>query len=302
MDICATSASSAAAAAASNPAIARNWLNLDIFSMKKFLDDVIGPLRVPSHRRYLHYFAGLLSGHIKMNAAPLYLRYVSVDAPPTWLNYDVRAHSNGSNGNGTMNGHAAEWRTFVKVYEGLRCVFTSDIHVVPLSTRQFVFEVADALRLRGDVIVRCYHIVPSVRVYQERRELILSAQFHTCAITGGTITFGRSELDYACDGECEEMESDAFWVFGEAFYISMVFSNALQIHAFPTTTRSRCTLRSPASRATSVTFCSKVRSSRSSPSPRLPSTTVWRILTMVSCGNDDSEICCAIQLTRKIEK
>lgn len=172
--------------------------------MKKFLDDVIGPLRVPSHRRYLHYFAGLLSGHIKMNAAPLYLRYVSVDAPPTWLNYD--AAMNGNGGSSTNNAHdrrslnGSEWRTFVKVYEGLNCVFTSDIHVVPLSTRQFVFEVGQ-LRLRGDVIVRCYHIVPSLRVYQERRELILSAQFHTCAITERTITFGRTELDYACDGE-----------------------------------------------------------------------------------------------------
>lgn len=105
-------------------AIARNWLDLDIFSMKKFLEDVIGPLRVPSHRRYLHYFAGLLSGQIKMNAAPLYLRYVTVESPPSWLNYEQRSLESSDDDS------PAEWRTFVKVYEGLNCVFTSgEFHI-----------------------------------------------------------------------------------------------------------------------------------------------------------------------------
>lgn len=97
--------------------IARNWLDLDIFSMKKFLEDVIGPLRVPSHKRYLHYFSGLLSGKIKMNSSPLYLRYVAIESPPSWLNYD----------GGNNQHHQAEWRSFIKVYEGLNCVFTSGI-------------------------------------------------------------------------------------------------------------------------------------------------------------------------------
>lgn len=146
-----------------------------------------------------------------MNAAPLYLRYVSVDAPPTWLTYDAALlAANGHSDAAAAAAVSAEWRTFVKVYEGLHCVFTSAVHVVPVSTRQFVFEMngggggasgGSALRLRGDVIVRCYHIVPSVRVYQERRELIWSAQFHTCACTERTIGFGRDELDYACDGK-----------------------------------------------------------------------------------------------------
>lgn len=82
--------------------------------MKKFLEDVIGPLRVPSHRRYLQYFSGLLSGKIKMNSSPLFLRYVSIESPPSWLNYDSISSS-----------HSVEWRSFIKVYEGLNCVFTS---------------------------------------------------------------------------------------------------------------------------------------------------------------------------------
>ena len=31
--------------------IAKKWLNLDIYSMQKFLTDVVGPQRIPSHRR-----------------------------------------------------------------------------------------------------------------------------------------------------------------------------------------------------------------------------------------------------------
>lgn len=76
-----------------------------------------------------------------------------------------------------------------------------DIHVIPISTRQFMYEVGQ-LRLRGDVIIRCYQIIPNDRAYQEKRELIFSTQFHTCAITEKTISFGRGELDYACDGKC----------------------------------------------------------------------------------------------------
>lgn len=94
-------------------AIARNWLDLDIFSMKKFLEDVIGPLRIPSHRRYLQYFSGLLSGKIKINSSPLYLRFITIESPPSWLQNEPISHQQ------------AEWRSFIKIYEGINCVFTS---------------------------------------------------------------------------------------------------------------------------------------------------------------------------------
>lgn len=85
--------------------IERNWLDIDIYAMKRFLEDSIGPLRIPSQRRYLRYFSGLLSGKIKVNSLPLYLKYVTIESPPSW--------------------YEAEWRSFIKVYEGLNCVFTS---------------------------------------------------------------------------------------------------------------------------------------------------------------------------------
>lgn len=79
-----------------------------------------------------------------------------------------------------------------------------DIHVIPISTRQFIYEIGQ-LRLRGDVIIRCYQITTNERTLHTaktlNRELIFSTQFHTCAITERDITFFRSDLDYACDGE-----------------------------------------------------------------------------------------------------
>lgn len=70
---------------------------------------------------------------------------------------------------------------------------------MPISTRRFIYQV-DNLQLRGDVIIRCYQIVPGDRQSAEKRELMSSTQFHTCAVTNREISFGRDELDYACDG------------------------------------------------------------------------------------------------------
>lgn len=88
-------------------------------------------------------------------------------------------------------------------------VYFADIHVIPIATRQFIYEIGQ-LRLRGDVIIRCYQITTNERIlntpHQQasktmNRELIFSTQFHTCAITDRDITFFRSDLDYACEGK-----------------------------------------------------------------------------------------------------
>lgn len=107
--------------------IARNWLDLDKFSMKKFLEDVIGPLRVPSHRRYLQYFSGLLSGQIRINSLPLYLKFITIESPPSWLHYEP------------ISLQQAEWRSFIKIYEGLNCVFTSGKFLFAFNTFNNVF-------------------------------------------------------------------------------------------------------------------------------------------------------------------
>lgn len=91
--------------------IVRNWMELDIFSMKKFLEDMVGPLHVPSYQRYIEYFAGLLSGQIRMNSSALHLNGVVMESPPC-LHYRAITSDN-------------EWKSIIKIYEGQRCVFIS---------------------------------------------------------------------------------------------------------------------------------------------------------------------------------
>lgn len=124
-----------------------------------------------------------------MNSSPLFLKYISLESPPSWLSYD------------SLNAQNSEWRSFLKVYEGLNCVFTSDIHIIPISTRQFTYEIGN-LRLRGDVTIRCYQVIasdPRTPKNYTQRDLMFSVQFHTCAVTEREITFNRADLDFACD-------------------------------------------------------------------------------------------------------
>uniref|UniRef100_A0A182VZI0 C2 tensin-type domain-containing protein n=1 Tax=Anopheles minimus TaxID=112268 RepID=A0A182VZI0_9DIPT len=163
------------------------WLDLDIYSMQKFLESVAGPLRIPSHKRYIQYFSGLLSGVIKLNSSSFFLKAIRVESPPC-LHYRAI----------TVN---SEWRSFIKIFEGVRCLFTSDIYVIPITTRHFIYEIKHPLRLRGDILVRCYQIIPNNNKAAYEKELIASVQFHTCAITEKEVQFQKGDLDFACEDE-----------------------------------------------------------------------------------------------------
>ncbi|XP_034178421.2 focal adhesion protein tensin isoform X14 [Osmia lignaria lignaria] len=146
---------------------------LDRFAMRRFLDDKIGSLQVPSHRRYIKYFSGLLSGSLRISQSPLYLTHLTVLGVPLFEPTGCRA--------------------FLKVYEGLTPVYTSDLYSVT-NAREFTVNLG-GLRLRGDILVKCYH-----RVYSKQsREVMFSLQFHTCVISENVVSFPRSELDVACD-------------------------------------------------------------------------------------------------------
>lgn len=65
--------------------------------------------------------------------------------------------------------------------------------------RQFTVTVSGeqrrGLRLRGDILVKCYHR------HAHGREHVFSCQFHTCAVADYTLSFTRPELDTACTGK-----------------------------------------------------------------------------------------------------
>jgi hypothetical protein len=61
--------------------------------------------------RYLEYFFGLLSGEIKINSLPLYLRFIKMESPPC-MHHKISYHEN-------------EWSSFIKIFEGEKFVFIS---------------------------------------------------------------------------------------------------------------------------------------------------------------------------------
>uniref|UniRef100_A0A6P7EYM4 Tensin n=1 Tax=Diabrotica virgifera virgifera TaxID=50390 RepID=A0A6P7EYM4_DIAVI len=150
---------------------------LDRFSMRKFLEDNVGPLILPSNKRYVDYFAGLLSHHIKVNAAPMYLTHVTVLGAPSFYQGGCRA--------------------FLKLYEGHTPVYTSGIYSISSGISQFTVNVTGdgrkGLQLRGDILIKCYHRG------EVGRETIFACQFHTCAVSDHTLSFTRQELDFACN-------------------------------------------------------------------------------------------------------
>ncbi|KAJ1519994.1 hypothetical protein ONE63_004226 [Megalurothrips usitatus] len=180
---------------------------LDRFAMKRFLQDQVEDVDQPSHRRYVDYFSGLLSGSIKINSAPLYLTHVTVLGAPAF----EPSHPDGPDpGGGPGRSVAGGCRAFLKVYEGLVPVHTSAVCCVNEDARAFTINVAAergrrGLQLRGDVLVKCYHrhyskkVDPNDPHNREAREIVFACQFHTCAVSDYTLSFTRSELDYACD-------------------------------------------------------------------------------------------------------
>ncbi|ELU01243.1 hypothetical protein CAPTEDRAFT_123623 [Capitella teleta] len=149
---------------------------LDRFAMKKFYDDKLGGVTQPSQRRYVHYFAGLLSGGIKMNSSPIYLNHVIIHGVPDF------------DGRGSC-------RPFIKVYQGMEPVFVSGIYQVTANQPRICISLDPSLSLKGDVLVKCFHKRPRSNI----RDIVFRCQFHTCAVSNHGMTLQKHELDDACD-------------------------------------------------------------------------------------------------------
>ncbi|KOB78534.1 putative tensin [Operophtera brumata] len=82
---------------------------LDRYAMRRYLDDRVPAFHLPSNKRYIDTFAGLLAGQIRVNAAPLQLTHVSVA--------------------GSLAAAAAPTIAFLKIYENFICVYTSEVQI-----------------------------------------------------------------------------------------------------------------------------------------------------------------------------
>nr|XP_023697645.1 tensin-1 isoform X4 [Paramormyrops kingsleyae] len=146
---------------------------LDRFAMKRFYEDKVLPVGQPSQKRYVQYFSGLLSGHIKINNKPLFLHHVIMHGIP---NFESQGGC----------------RPFLKIYQAMQPVYTSGIYNVQGDSHTSIcITIEPGLLLKGDILLKCYH----KRFRSPTRDVIFRVQFHTCAVHDLGIIFGKDELD-----------------------------------------------------------------------------------------------------------
>ncbi|XP_068446571.1 tensin-1 isoform X5 [Clinocottus analis] len=172
---------------------------LDRFAMRRFYEDKALPVGQPSQIRYVRYFNGLLSGHIKINNKPLFLHHVIMHGIP---NFESKGGC----------------RPFLKIYQAMQPVYTSGIYNVQGdSNTSICITIEPGLLLKGDILLKCYH----KRYRNSTRDVMFRVQFHTCAIHDLGVVFGKNELDdtYKGNGSPDER-------FPEYGKVEFVFSYA----------------------------------------------------------------------------
>ncbi|KAM8811483.1 tensin-3 [Eudromia elegans] len=148
---------------------------LDRFAMKKFFDDKVSALMQPSQKRYVQFLSGLLSGSVKMNTTPLFLHYVILHGIPS---FDA----------------GGVCRPFLKLYQAMQPVYTSGIYSLgPENQSRICIAIEPAQLLKGDIMLKCYH----KKYRSATRDVIFRLQFHTGAIQGHGLVFGKEDLDNA---------------------------------------------------------------------------------------------------------
>uniref|UniRef100_A0A8C6V0W8 Tensin 1b n=1 Tax=Neogobius melanostomus TaxID=47308 RepID=A0A8C6V0W8_9GOBI len=146
---------------------------LDRFAMKRFYEDKVLPVGQPSQRRYVEYFSGLLSGHIKINNKPLFLHHVILHGIP---NFEAKGGC----------------RPFLKIYQAMQPVYTSGIYNVQGDSQTSIcITIEPGLLLKGDILLKCYH----KRFRGPCRDVIFRVQFHTCAVHDLELVFNKDQLD-----------------------------------------------------------------------------------------------------------
>ncbi|XP_064475159.1 tensin-1-like isoform X4 [Ornithodoros turicata] len=148
---------------------------LDRFTMKRFFDDKLYYTMHPSQKRYINYFAELLSGNIKMNSSAPYLHHLILNGIP---NFDNKGGC----------------KPFFKIYQGMQPVYTSGVYLATDSSKRVIVSMEPSLQLRGDILIKCYH----KKQRPAGRSPIFRLQFHTCTLAGDRVTFTKTDLDDAC--------------------------------------------------------------------------------------------------------
>ena len=158
---------------------------MDQLSIKTFCDSPqMKSALTPSQLRYVRYFDGLLTGDIQINANPSYLHHIVIDKLPQDASHVDNAERSGTG-----------LQLYVKVYQGLSLVYTSGVFMVPPGSNKLVVSPEAPLLLRGDVVIRCYHLVQGND--NLRKAALFNCQIHMAAFAVTTLSFKKIDLDYA---------------------------------------------------------------------------------------------------------
>nr|XP_055041808.1 tensin-3 isoform X1 [Misgurnus anguillicaudatus] len=147
---------------------------LDLYAMKRFCRDKMDNLMTPSQKRYVQVFGKLLTHQIHMNPSPLFIHHIDLQPIP-----DL---------------HPTEYQLFIRVYEGMQTVYTSEVHQVVIGeTNRVCFLVEPPQMLKGDIMIACYQNAVSLQTH----EIVFQVQLHMGTVSGHKLSFQKQELDYA---------------------------------------------------------------------------------------------------------
>ncbi|XP_073332845.1 si:ch211-191a24.3 [Pagrus major] len=169
-------------------------LSLDHFALRRFYNDKLSALMMPSQKRYVWMLGSMLKGGLRMSPSPSFLLCVVLHGIPKMRPDEGCC-------------------LFLRVYQSLQAVCTSAVyHVNAAQTDRLYVVLQPAQLLKGDIMVVCY----DKNSRSSSRQVVFRLQFHTGLVQGHTLTFFKADLDCASedprfpeDGKVELLLSDS---------------------------------------------------------------------------------------------
>uniref|UniRef100_A0A096M0C6 Tensin 3 n=1 Tax=Poecilia formosa TaxID=48698 RepID=A0A096M0C6_POEFO len=152
-------------------------LSLDHFAMRKFYNDKLSALMIPSQKRYVWMVGSMLKGGLRMNPSPSFLLCVVLYGLPK-TRPDEGCY------------------LFLRVYQSLQAVCTSPVyHVNAAQTDRLYIVLQPAQLLKGDIMVVCYE----KNLQSASRQVVFRLQFHMGLVFGHSLSFCKADLDCAAE-------------------------------------------------------------------------------------------------------
>ncbi|MEQ2177315.1 hypothetical protein GOODEAATRI_002293 [Goodea atripinnis] len=146
-------------------------LSLDHFAMRKFYNDKLSALMIPSQKRYVWMVGSMFKGELRMNHSQSFLLCVVLYGLPKIRPDEDRR-------------------------QPLICVCLHLSHVNAAQTDRLYIVLQPAQLLKGDIMVVGY----DKNKQSASRQVVFRLQFHTGLVVGHSLSFCKADLDCAAEG------------------------------------------------------------------------------------------------------